>query len=115
MNILKKDAFGMRRIRDIRTSDAQLWFTRLQREGKGYSTITSIRGVLKPAFQMAYNEDLLMKNPFMFKLSDVIVNDSTHREAMTPEEQDIWMNFIKEDRNSLWLMISAIRFPGEML
>lgn len=98
MNILKKDAFGMRRIRDIRTSDAQLWFTRLQREGKGYSTITSIRGVLKPAFQMAYNEDLLMKNPFMFKLSDVIVNDSTHREAMTPEEQDIWMNFIKEDR-----------------
>ena len=98
MNILKKDAFGMRRIRDIRTSDAQLWFTRLQREGKGYSTITSIRGVLKPAFQMAYNEDLLMKNPFMFKLSDVIVNDSTHREAMTPEEQNIWMNFIKEDR-----------------
>ena len=97
-NILKRDEFGMRRIRDIRVSDAQLWFTRLQREGKGYSTITSIKGVLKPAFQMACNEDILPKNPFQFNTSDVVINDSQHRDAMTREEQEIWMNFIREDR-----------------
>ena len=55
--------------------------------GKGYSTITSVRGVLKPAFQMACDEDVLLKNPFQFNLGDVIVNDSKHREAMTPAEQ----------------------------
>ena len=97
-NILKRDEFGTRRIRDIRVSDAQLWFTRLQREGKGYSTITSIKGVLKPAFQMACNEDILAKNPFQFNTTDVIINNSQHRDAMTREEQEIWMNFIREDR-----------------
>ncbi len=97
-NILKRDEFGTRRIRDVRVSDAQLWFTRLQREGKGYSTITSIKGVLKPAFQMACNEDILPKNPFQFNTSDVVINDSQHRDAMTREEQEIWMTFIREDR-----------------
>lgn len=97
-NILKRDEFGTRKIRDIRVSDAQLWFVRLQREGKGYSTITSIKGVLKPAFQMACNEDILAKNPFQFNTSDVVINDSQHRDAMTLEEQEIWMAFIREDR-----------------
>ena len=34
-NILAKDEFGARQIRDIRVSDAQLWFVRLQKEGRG--------------------------------------------------------------------------------
>lgn len=96
-NILKNDEFGRRKIRDIRVSDVQLWLAQLQKNGKGYSTITSVRGVLKPAFQMACDEDVLLKNPFQFNLSDVIVNDSKHREAMTPEEQRIWMTFIRKD------------------
>ena len=86
-NILKNDDFGRRKIRDIRVSDVQLWLAQLQKNGKGYSTITSVRGVLKPAFQMACDEDVLLKNPFQFNLSDVIANDSKYREAMTPAEQ----------------------------
>lgn len=65
---------------------------------KGYSTITSVRGVVKPAFQMAYNEDIIRKNPFDFKLVDVVTNDSQKRIAMTQEQQDIWMGFIREDK-----------------
>lgn len=84
-NILKNDDFGRRKIRDIRVSDVQLWLAQLQKNGKGYSTIASVRGVLKPAFQMACDEDVLLKNPFQFNLGDVIVNDSKHREAMTQE------------------------------
>ena len=47
-NILKNDEFGRRKIRDIRVSDVQLWLAKLQKNGKGYSTITSVRGVLNP-------------------------------------------------------------------
>nr|WP_105303334.1 site-specific integrase [Anaerolactibacter massiliensis] len=96
-NILAKDKFRARQIRDIRVSDAQLWFVRLQKEGKGYSTITSIRGVIKPAFQMACNEDIILKNPILFNLSDVVSNDSKQRDAMTEEEYDVWMTFIHDD------------------
>ena len=50
-NLVKKEDFGHRKIRDIKTSDAKLWLMKLQKDGRGYSTITSVRGVVKPACQ----------------------------------------------------------------
>ena len=97
LNIAKKESFCFRSINTIRTSDAKLWFMKLQADGRGYSTITSIRGVVKPAFQMACDEDIIRKNPFDFSLAGVVVNNSTKRIALTQEQQDIFMGFIRED------------------
>ena len=79
--------------------NAQRWMIKLQKEGKGYSTLTSIRGVVKPAFQMAYNEEVVRRNPFDFKLTDVVVNDSQKRISLTEKQQKVWMNFIREDKS----------------
>ena len=98
LNLVKKEDFGYLQIRDIKVSDAQKWIMKLHDDGKGYSTITSVRGVIKPAFQMAYNEDIIRKNPFDFKLADVVPNDSQKRIALTDEQQKIWMGFIREDK-----------------
>lgn len=92
LNLIRKEDFCYRRINTIKTSDAKLWFMKLQKDGRGYSTITSIRGVVKPAFQMACDEDILRKNPFAFSLAGVVVNDSKKRQALTPEEQEIFMS-----------------------
>lgn len=97
LNLAKKEDFCYRTINTIRTSDAKLWFIKLQRDGRGYSTITSVRGVVKPAFQMACDEDIIRKNPFDFPLSGVVVNDSRKRIALTPEQQKTFMTFVKED------------------
>ena len=96
-NILKKESFAQKRIRDIKVSDAQRWMIKLSEDGKGYSSLTSIRGVLRPAFQMAYNEDIISKNPFDFKLTDVIVNNSQKRIALSEAEKKAWMDFIFND------------------
>ena len=51
INLLKKDPFGKRRIDTVRISDAKCWLIHLQQvEKKSYSSIHSIRGVLRPAF-----------------------------------------------------------------
>lgn len=60
--------------------------------------MTSVRGVVKPAFQMACHEEIIRKNPFDFRIVDVVSNDSEKRIAMTEDQQNIWMNFIKADR-----------------
>lgn len=52
---------------------------KLSNDGRGYSILTSIRGMLRPAFQMAYNEDVIVKSPFDFKLTDVVINNSLKR------------------------------------
>ena len=44
LNLVKKEDFGYRQIRDIKVSDAQQWIMKLHNDGKGYSTITSVRG-----------------------------------------------------------------------
>lgn len=97
LNLVKKEDFGYRKISTVKVSDAKQWFAKLQKDGRGYSTITSVRGVIKPAFQMAYDEDAVRKNPFVFKLTDVVVNDSVSRVALTEEQLNIWMDFIKND------------------
>lgn len=54
------------RIDKIKLSDAKGWLIKLQSDGRGYSTIHTVRGVIRPAFQMALDDDLIRKNPFEF-------------------------------------------------
>lgn len=50
-NVLARQPFGNKHIDAVRLSDAKLFLIKLQREdGKGYSSIHTIRGVLRPAF-----------------------------------------------------------------
>jgi len=52
--VLAKEPFAQKKIRSIKTSDAKLFLIKLQQEDrKSYSSIHNIRGVLRPAFQMA--------------------------------------------------------------
>ena len=97
VNILKKEAFGSRKISDIRISDAKLWLIQMQKNGRGYSSIHTIRGVLRPAFQMAVDDDVLLKNPFEFQLSTIIINDSIRREAITKKQERAFLKFVKDD------------------
>lgn len=100
INFLEKDSFGGRKIGDVRISDAKEWLIRLQTEqGKSYSSIHTIRGVLRPAFCMAVEDDLIKKNPFDFQLATVVVNDSVTREAITHKQKREFLRFVKEDKH----------------
>ena len=97
-NILLQEDFSKRKIKSIKTSDAKLFLIKLQQQDKrGYSSVKTIRGVLRPAFQMAVDDDLIVKNPFAFQLAGVIINDSTHREAITKEQMEKFLKFVHDD------------------
>lgn len=99
INIIAKEEFGSRRIDTVKLSDAKLWLIKLQEDGRGYSTIHSVRGVVRPAFQMAVDDDLIRKNPFEFQLATVVVNDSVTREAITRKQEREFLRFVKEDEH----------------
>lgn len=96
-NILAEHEFGSRKIGDIKTSDAKLFLIGLQAGGKRYSTVKTVRGVLRPAFQMAVDDDILGKKPFGFELAGVVVNDTVTREAITKEQMRKFLKFVKDD------------------
>jgi hypothetical protein len=99
INIIKKEAFGNKRIDRVKLSDAKGWLIKLQSDGRGYSTIHTVRGVERPAFQMAVDDDLIRKNPFEFQLATVVVNDSVTREAITRKQERAFLEFVKSDKH----------------
>ena len=99
INIIKKEKFGSRMIDTITMSDAKEWLIKLQDDGRGYSSIHSIRGVLRPAFQIAEDDNLIHKNPFEFQLATVVFNNSVTREAVTRKQERDFLKFIKEDHH----------------
>ena len=99
LNIIKKEDFGKKRIDKVKLSDAKCWLIKLQQDGRGYSSIHSIRGVVRPAFQMAVDDDLIRKNPFEFQLATVVVNDSVTREAITRKQERAFLEFVANDKH----------------
>ena len=98
INVLKAEPFGNKRIDKVKLSDAKAWLIKLQQEDhKSFSTIHTIRGVVRPAFQMAVDDDLIRKNPFEFQMATVLVNDAVTREAITRKEERTFLEFIKND------------------
>lgn len=82
----------------IKATNAKLWFIKLYDDGYSYSTIASIRGVVKPAFQMAYTEDIIRRNPFEFRL-DIIPNNTQKRVALSPTQQEQFLEFTRNDKH----------------
>lgn len=100
VNVLKKDKFGSQKIGHINIMDAKAWILKLQSEDrKSYSSIHTIRGVLRPAFQLAYEAEIIHKNPFDFELHNFLINDSVKREALTAKQERDYLQFIKQDEH----------------
>ena len=101
-NTLVEEEFSKKQISNIKIFDVKVFFIDLQErryKGKGWSSIHNIRGVLRPAFQMAVENDWILKNPFVFSLDDVINNTSEKRIALTEEQRDKLLEFIRNDKH----------------
>lgn len=96
--IIEKEPLGSRRIDTVKMSDVKELFIKLQRDdGKKYSTVKEVRGVLRPAFRMAVNDDLIRKNPADFPLAEILYRDDESREAISPEDEEKFLEFVKND------------------
>ena len=81
-------------IKDIKTSLAKRYMITLSNIGYSYGTVQNAKTLLKPAFQMAVEDDYIVKNPFLFTLSNIIENDSKQRFSMSEEEENHYIEFI---------------------
>lgn len=94
---LASDPMGAMAVSDVTAMYAREWLVTLQRNGKGYSTLRTLRGVLKPAFELAVMDGMTLRNPFAWELQRVLLNDSHARVALTREQERRFMAFVRED------------------
>ena len=95
-NAIQKYDFSQRHIRDIKISDAMAFLTQLFDDGYAWNTIACIRGVVKPAFQMAFRDEMIRRNPFDFRL-DFLPNNTQKRVALTKTQQKQFLDFVAQD------------------
>lgn len=98
-NVMKKQEFCYKRIKDVKPSEAKAWMIQLHNENVySYSTLVTIRGVIKPAFDTAVMDDVVRRNPFAFRVVDVVPNDAVTRKALTPAEKEKFLIYIQGDK-----------------
>lgn len=97
VNRISKESFSKKTIGSIKISDAKKWYIEMNQRGLSRGTIMNTHSVLKSAFQMAMDEDILLKNPFSFSLS-FLPNDSKKRVALTYKQQNDLFFFMESDK-----------------
>lgn len=98
MNYLEEDKIGNCPIENVKMSDAKELLIRMKEKGIAYQTIKNDKRSLYSAFQMAIQDDYIRKNPFDFKIDDVIDNDTEPTIPLTLEQEESLYSFIENDK-----------------
>lgn len=93
--LIESETFGKQPIAQIKINDVKMWFLKLQQDGKTYNTLHNVRGVLRPAFQMALEADIIVMNPFDFPLSSICSIHHAKRQAYDEAQRDFFLDFVK--------------------
>ena len=98
LHALEQDPLGNRSIDTIKPSDAIEWAVRMKEKGYAYNTIHNFKRSLIKAFYIAIDDDYVRKNPFTFKLSDVIADDTEEKKPLNDTQVQTLLEFIKNDK-----------------
>lgn len=91
---LKQEPLAKMQIKDVRVSHARSYITGLSKKGLSPSTAVAYKAVLSNSFQRACDDDILPKNPFLFRMAKSDKIPST-REALTREQQAMLLDAFK--------------------
>ncbi|MEY8380817.1 tyrosine-type recombinase/integrase [Ileibacterium valens] len=98
LNSIRDDSIMSKNIRTLKTSAIKLWTVQKGKEGKAVSTINSyLTGLIKPALEMAVEDELIKRNPASFKLNNVVNKESDKGRALTSSELAIFLEYLKRD------------------
>ena len=98
MKILENDPLSARSIDTVKLSDGKECAMRMYENGFSYKTISNYKRSLKASFYMAIEDDCIRKNPFNFKLSDVLEDNSEPKVILTPEQEEKMLAFMEQDK-----------------
>ena len=94
---IKTDPFGKCPISEVTTSAAKIWLTSLYNSGLAYGTVNNFKAIMRPAFDMALDDNLIVRNPFDFSLSKIVKNTATEKRPISADEYSRLIIFAQND------------------
>ena len=100
LKFIKSDPMGKRRIKTLNATDAEEWLIELhKKQGKSYSTLHTLRGILRPAFAMAKRNRWTVDNPFDFPMNQKKYGGSKTRDALSKADMRRFLDFVRTDKH----------------
>lgn len=105
---------------DVRASVAKQYMIDLRNSGLSYNTVRGIHGFLRSVFRAAIEDDLVIKNPFAFRLSRVIGEKDKKVQGLSVDEQAELLKYIASNRcfskryNDIIVLLHTGMRVGEM-
>lgn len=93
LTYLKKFSFLNTPIKHVKTASAKSFILEIA-PGHKFSTISRYKAILRSAFKMACEDDILLRNPFDFSLKDLLQNDAEQKSALSFEQTKAFFNFV---------------------
>ena len=88
--------FGTHPISSIKRIDAKHCLLTLKNDGLSSGTVHAVYVVLRGAFELALDDEMLTTNPFAFAFGSVIKNDASNKDALLPHQQAAFLNCLIE-------------------
>ena len=93
-HIIQESQLGNAKVVDIRKSDILLFYNNLKEQGLSVGTIKIIHKIIRPAFQLACDDNVIVKNP-ADGCTKEYVEDIEKKYALTFEEEGEFLDRIK--------------------
>lgn len=97
IKLVTERPFGSYPISSVRRIDAKQCLSTLQNDGFSSGTIHTAYVVLKAAFELAIDDEMLATNPFAFSFGSVIKSDTRTKGALLPHQQTAFLNCLMND------------------
>lgn len=100
-DLFVKPAFGRNKLKNIKRSDVRKFYiSLLEQKDLKLSTLDNVHSVVHQVLQIAVDDDIIRKNPSDNMIREMrLVNgdDSEKREALTMEQQKIFLDYMKKN------------------
>ncbi len=123
LKVLAQTPFVNRPASKIKVIDAKRFLIEFKEaHGLKNSTISNYKGMFRGAFDIAYEDEVVLRNPFAFKSSSLYNAEETSKKniALTREQQRDFMTFVKESKkcskyyNEIMIMLGTGMRVGEL-
>ena len=100
LKFMENEPFARRKIKTITPLEAEEWFQSLHDvKGKNYSTLHTLRGILRPAFAMAKKNNYVVQNPFDFPMLKKRYGGTKTRHAISRRDMNRFLDFCRTDKH----------------
>lgn len=99
LRTLKKFEFSRMLVSEVKTDDAKKWVQEAAQIGNSYGALHLMLCVVRPAFDEAVENKMILQNPFSFKLSKIVSTSKPIKKALTQEQYDSFMEFVHSSKS----------------